>query len=256
MPGIIDYRTGGGIGNAHLINAGCMSRSRAHKISPLLHFFCSGFMPCLLELLGLVCAVRSKEAKQQVKEFIEAVAIESNRLVFDDFASKMIQAMERCFSSCSSTCRSKSVKRRMTELAQTWLDLFEHGFPKLPSLAYQTINRMLFSDYLKCHLDLASTTNTVNLDLSVDEENILRYAAGFVPFKLLKKYEDKCSTSSDLSIIECLSSMAVNGEESDFLSYTTKWSLLIDRGGLFEINDSTFMFFKAIEVEVRTKLRK
>ena len=47
--------------------------------------------------------------------------------------------------------------------------------------------------------------------------------------------------------------MAVNGE-SDFLSYTTKWSLLIDRGGLFEINDSTFMFFKAIEVEVRTKL--
>ena len=47
--------------------------------------------------------------------------------------------------------------------------------------------------------------------------------------------------------------MAVNGEESDFLSYTTKWSLLIDRGGLFEINDSTFMFFKAIEVEVRTK---
>ena len=222
---------------------------------------------CLCSFLTDSCypvTERSKEAKQQVKEFIEAVTIESNQLVFDDFASKMIQAMERCFSSCSSTCRSKSVKRekiwtafhrmRMTELAQTWLDLFEHGFPKLPSLAYQTINRMLFSDYLKCHLDLASTTNTVNLDLSVDEENILRYAAGFVPFKLLKKYEDKCSNSSDLSIIECLSSMAVNGEESDFLSYTTKWSLLIDRGGLFEINDSTFMFFKAIEVEVRTKL--
>ena len=76
----------------------------------------------------------------------------------------------------------------VTELAQTWLDLFEHGFPKLPSLAYQTINRMLFSDYLKCHLDLASTTNTVNLDLSVDEENILRYAAGFVPFKLKRDH--------------------------------------------------------------------
>ena len=128
---------------------------------------------------------------------------------------------------------------RMTELAQTWLDLFEHGFLKLPSLPYQTINRMLFSDYLKCHLDLASSTNTVALDLSVDEENILRYAAGFVPLKL-KKYEEKCSTSRDLSIIECLSSMAVNGEESDFLSYTTKWSLLIDRGGLFEINFYVF----------------
>ena len=139
---------------------------------------------CLCSFLTDSCypvTERSKEAKQQVKEFIEAVTIESNQLVF---ASKMIQAIERCFSSCSSTCRSKSVKRekvwtafhrmRMTELAQTWLDLFEHGFPKLPSLPYQTINRMLFSDYLKCHLDLASSTNTVALDLSVDEENILR----------------------------------------------------------------------------------
>ena len=69
---------------------------------------------CLCSFLTDSCypvTERSKEAKQQVKEFIEAVTIESNQLVFDDFASKMIQAMERCFSSCSSTCRSKSVKR-------------------------------------------------------------------------------------------------------------------------------------------------
>lgn len=41
--------------------------------------------------------------------------------------------------------------------------------------------------------------------------------------------------------------MAINGDESDLLVYTTKWTLLVNIGGLFEINDSTYMLFKEIE---------
>ena len=51
-------------------------------------------------------------------------------------------------------------------------------------------------------------------------------------------------------MIECLSAMAVNGDESNFLEYTTKWIGIVNRGGLFEINDTTYMFFKEIELKV------
>ena len=49
---------------------------------------------------------------------------------------------------------------------------------------------------------------------------MIRYAAGFVPFKLLQQYE-KSSSVDAISFIECLSSLAVDGDESS-LEYTTK----------------------------------
>ena len=79
--------------------------------------------------------------------------------------------------------------------------------------------------------------------LSAYEKNILRYAARYVPFKLLKQYEGSLYPES-VSMIECLSAMAINGDESNFLEYTTKWIGIVNRGELFEINDTTYMFFK------------
>ena len=47
---------------------------------------------------------------------------------------------------------------------------------------------------------------------------------------------------------------AVNGEESDVMSYTSKWISLVNRGGLFEISDSTYIFFKEVELRVQKEL--
>lgn len=44
--------------------------------------------------------------------------------------------------------------------------------------------------------------------------------------------------------MECLGSMAVNGDESDFLQYTRGWLVKINRGGLFEVNDLAYQFSK------------
>ena len=43
-----------------------------------------------------------------------------------------------------------------------------------------------------------------------------------MPFKLLRKYE-RSKVAEAIDIIECLSSMAINGEESDEIEYTSKW---------------------------------
>ena len=57
-------------------------------------------------------------------------------------------------------------------------------------------------------------------EITVDEENILRYAAGYVPYKLLKKYKYQSSLIAQ-SYVECLGNMAVNGEDSSLMEYTS-----------------------------------
>ena len=49
----------------------------------------------------------------------------------------------------------------------------------------------------------------------------------------------------------CLSEMAVDGEGSDVLSYTRKWMEMVNRGGLFPINENSFHLFIEIEKCVR-----
>ena len=49
--------------------------------------------------------------------------------------------------------------------------------------------------------------------------------------------------------------MAVNGEDSTLLEYTTNWISTVNRGGLFEVNDMTFLLFREIEDNVRDKLK-
>lgn len=45
-----------------------------------------------------------------------------------------------------------------------------------------------------------------------------------------------------------------DGEESDPLEYTTKWIELVNRGGLYEINDTAYILFREIELKVRKQL--
>ena len=89
-----------------------------------------------------------------------------------------------------------------------------------------------------------------------EEENIVRCASGYVPYSLMKKYEknEKNVTEKSASFVECLSSMAINGEEGSFLEYTTEWVSEVNRGGLFEVNDTIFALFQEIELCIRDKL--
>ena len=48
--------------------------------------------------------------------------------------------------------------------------------------------------------------------------------------------------------------MAVNGDESDLLAYTSKWMDLVNRGGAFEVNDIAFVFFREVEVRIQKQL--
>ena len=214
---------------------------------------------------------RAKAAKEDVRRFL-AAAIESSS--FDEFAAQLVRELERCFFSCVSAdapFRSKHIKReklwrsfhriRVTKVEKMWQDLFQQNtetLPKISPLVYQSVTQKLYLDILNCHLGAAldsrrNASSSPEPPLSADEENILRYIAGYVPFKLLKWYE-KSKAVESVSVVECLSGMAVNGEESDAIAYTSKWIELVNRGGVFEVSDATFTFFKEVELKVYQEL--
>ena len=83
-----------------------------------------------------------------------------------------------------------------------------------------------------------------------DELNALRYAGGFVPHSLLKRYEKKSEQKFE-EYVECLGSMAVESDFCDFLDYTKDWIDMVNRGGLFPLNDITFELFVAVERRVK-----
>ena len=215
---------------------------------------------------------RCKQAKDDVRKFMTAVMKNDSLMdIFDEFASNLIKELEKCFFSCISSdvpFRSKHMKRekiwksfqklRFNKLGKMWSDLFlsnEGNIPKLSPLIYQSITQKLYSELINCHIGtindikVASSRSEV-ASLTVDEENIIRYVAGYVPFKLLLQYEKNMAAEA-VQVIDCLAGMAVNG---DAMEYTSKWIDLVNRGGAFDVSDTTYMFFKEVELQVRKQL--
>ena len=85
----------------------------------------------------------------------------------------------------------------------------------------------------------------------------MQYACGYVPHKLLKRYESRRGAKVG-RFVECLGNMAVVCEDSDpdLLAYTRLWIERVNRESLFPLNDETFHFFVQIEKVVRVLLPK
>ena len=86
------------------------------------------------------------------------------------------------------------------------------------------------------------------VEISSDELNLMQYACGYVPFKLIREHKTRQGRKYE-NFVECLGNMAVVSElgDHDLFSYTKVWFETVNRGGLFPLNDKTFLFFIEIE---------
>ena len=88
--------------------------------------------------------------------------------------------------------------------------------------------------------------------ISTDEENVIHFIGGYVPYKILQNLRrQKSSVMKVQTFTDCLLKKAVDGPEDSLLDYTTEWIKRIDRGSLFHTSDESFHFFKALEVKFR-----
>ena len=94
--------------------------------------------------------------------------------------------------------------------------------------------------------------------LNVQDEQVIRYVAGYAVMKLKKKYLKIKSSQQAITFFECLAAMHEEeeeaGEDVTYLQYTKTWVEKVNRGGLFTISDSTYLLFQAMELSVRKTL--
>ena len=83
------------------------------------------------------------------------------------------------------------------------------------------------------------------------DTNSLRYVAGYVCRKASKQLETSKHEEKDY-MISCM--MELSGDEENEERGTENWTNLVDRGGLWHVNDIAYYLFYAIEEEVHYHL--
>ena len=182
-----------------------------------------------------------------------------------DFCTKLLKAMCSILSA-EGQVKPKALQEqslvkfhrlKLEKLPLIWQSLSAGlELPPVNPFQQQAVNRHLFQRLV---INVAKSrkpavaSRTHRSQLTTEEDNAIRYVRGYVA--ILNKYR-KLESANAVHFVKCLSNMASLGEESSYYEYTLEWLVNIDRGGLFYINDSTFSFFKAIEIKTQGLLPK
>lgn len=118
------------------------------------------------------------------------------------------------------------------------------------------IHQLLLFELMEADMPQEEAEDTA-LILEPHEEQALRYCAGYVPFKLIKRYRKVGKSETADKFVNVLSTWAhvPDREDTGFLTYTEDWISAQNRGGLFTINDETFRFFRCMEKVTQMTLK-
>ena len=215
-------------------------------------------IPDRLELKP-VCS-KTSSVKNLAKELQRTVG--GHKKDCEVFAVKLVAALKSALECKKPTAMSKRRELlwsryaglRAKKLPVLWKSFLQkihctevESEPLVMELVNEILLENLISDIFPSDVE-ASPAETVIL--SKDEQNIIRYACGYVAFKLHQKFRKQHGTKA-AKFISCLTCFYAEGPSSSLLNYTREW---INRGGLFDVSDDAFRLFVAIETIMRNKL--
>ena len=121
------------------------------------------------------------------------------------------------------------------------------AFPSFYQFVTHTVFRELVAIHFPVHCSESNETEHPSRPLTNEEENALRYVAGYVIRKLRERIDSSSNPRKDemvLLLMECA------GDEMDSDGGTEMWLNMIDRGGLWHVNDQTYSLFSIMEEEI------
>lgn len=147
-----------------------------------------------------------------------------------------------------------------------WDDFIRSNIPSSlqqeSTLCFQLIlDRMLKAEVRKRVEGQECAAKCCVRPLTLIERNTVRYMAGYVAFKLIKKFtkiakNSRVQTKRNLFVHVLKGMKADNqpGEPETLLDYTKVWTELVDRGGLYHVKDNVYKLFELIEIVIRKHL--
>ena len=219
-------------------------------------------LPSRKELV--VNSPRTVAVKECVKEVVAACAKEQNRLRFDRFSVDLVSllgsALERSGPATLSQRREslwvnfcKLRAKRLPTLWKTFLTEICCDSAAKEPLFMELVNESLLENLTKEMYAVPQCLPTCTMNLSKDEENIIRYACGYVGMKLYNRFVKQPGEKA-AAFVECIDHMRAEGPTSSLQEYTREWVEKVNRGGLFDVSDEAYNLFIAIEVAMLYRL--
>ena len=130
-----------------------------------------------------------------------------------------------------------------------WTDFLKKSIDVAPSpIFFQFVVDCVFEVLMKNHYQLdVQQKEQFDVSLTYEEENALRYTAGYVVKAVLKKLK---RSTNPMKKELCRYAMELNtndGSEQE----SEDWTALVDRGGLTHVGDMTYGVFHSMELEVK-----
>lgn len=209
---------------------------------------------------------RTADVKKYCQEVVETVQVRlnnGNHALFAVFSERLVSLLRSPLEVSTPTTMSKRreimwaeyAKLRVEKLPKLWKEFINIGCSHVfrEPLLMEIANEALFEKLIEEMFSTEAEDSVESVSLTKDEENILRYACGYVGMKLhqhfLKLPGDKAA-----QYVECLYNMQSDGPTSSLLDYTKCWIEKVNRGGLFDVSDEAYQLFRAIEMAMRNKL--
>ena len=206
----------------------------------------------------------SNEVKKGIDKLIERKNVASQ--VLDELKKEVdaivLQAENmRSLKLLSDKCRPKLYILRAHGLDEILRNSIAEEVPVVDPMIWQCLIDKLFLQSLLEHgptSQLTTGATTAEITLSLVEQNAVRYAAGFVVRKLLKKHHRNESPAAN-ACGSCLKEMTAEdnpdcSQTGSFNDYRRIWISMTDRGGLTHVNNLTFSIFIEFEKLVQSKL--
>ncbi|XP_011676974.1 uncharacterized protein LOC105444429 [Strongylocentrotus purpuratus] len=144
---------------------------------------------------------------------------------------------------------------RATQLCLAMLSMEEPSIPF--RFLQQYVLRVVLEKLMKIIRGDGFEPEEETSPLSVHDEQVLRYVAGYIPYALCKKF-GRMKSQSALAITAFLREWKKddddNTESDTFLQYTSVWLTFQNRGGLFVVSDTVYKLFRSLELVTRKLL--
>ena len=210
---------------------------------------------------------RNNNLRAITRKLLDEVVVAEKTELFDEFAEQLVVALKNTFPNSPpppTMLKEEALRERLWRLFHS---LRIGQLPALRQALYaglvqesmleQYTNHQLFESLMVTYFEKSNPSHKTRSQelppLTKEEEDILRYACGYVPYKLLQRFR-KQKTEKAAEYAECVVSMAFRGEGEDLPTYAIKWIEQVNRGGLFQVNDQAFSLFHLIELKFRVDM--
>lgn len=206
----------------------------------------------------------ASEARKVAEDLLKWSSTESGCQKLQEFCKNLYIELEKPFvvfvksrtSNREKLWRKYFLLRSSEDFIKMWT-VFLNSIDLTPAPSfYQHLTDLVFRKMMQDHLIFSSPTDSDTCTvtpITQQEGNALRYAAGYVCRHLRKKIE-RGSHEFREELVLCLMAL-VKDRTSEECGNDEEWTMMMDRGGLWHIKESTYSLFLSIEEEIRCCLK-